>query len=459
MLFANSTLIKINSVLKGLCVFGLFSLPLTLFAQFNSPYSRYGLGDLVPANNMTTRGMGGVSTAYADRISVNFNNPASYSRFFATKSRTSNKLENARVIFDAGVHLESRTLVAPNTPQSFTGTEMIFSYIQVGIPLRRNWGLAFGIRPISRIGYKINQNERLIDGTTGEKLDSAITQFNGSGGGFLPTVGMGYAIGGFSIGANMGYMFGNRETDTRRAFLNDTVHFYSSQQRRTYSYGDIYFNSGMQYQFSLKNYTSVRLGVAGNWQQTINGTKDALTQTYVTGPAGEPIQVDSVYGEDNIEGEILYPAQISAGIMLEKNKPNGSGWSLGLDFSKGNWSEYRFFGTKDSVQNNFMLNAGGSFYPKPTKAYFSRVTYRFGVFTGEDYVKVDGKELPIFGASFGMALPIRLSRQAPNQINYVNLAFEFIKKGDEQSSLKENLFRFSVGFNFTDLWFMKRRYD
>ena len=217
MLFANSTLRKLITVVKGFCVLGLLSAPLTLLAQFNSPYSRYGLGDLVPANNMTTRGMGGVSAAYADRISVNFQNPASYARFYATKQRTGNKLENARVIFDAGVHLESRTLVAPNTPQSFTGTEMIFSYLQVGIPLRKNWGLAFGIRPLSRIGYKINQNERLFDPGTGEKMDSTITQFNGSGGGFLPSLGMGYSIGGFSIGMNMGDMFGNRETDTRRA--------------------------------------------------------------------------------------------------------------------------------------------------------------------------------------------------------------------------------------------------
>ncbi len=48
-----------------------FSLLLTafcipVFAQDNSPYSRYGLGDLVPNTNVNSRAMGGVSAGYVD---------------------------------------------------------------------------------------------------------------------------------------------------------------------------------------------------------------------------------------------------------------------------------------------------------------------------------------------------------------------------------------------------------
>ena len=46
----------------------------------NSPYSRYGLGDVLPSQNIMSRGIGGVSAAYADVISVNFQNPASYAK-------------------------------------------------------------------------------------------------------------------------------------------------------------------------------------------------------------------------------------------------------------------------------------------------------------------------------------------------------------------------------------------
>ena len=40
-----------------------FTLPAT--AQDNSPYSRYGLGDLVPNTNINTRAMGGISAGSA----------------------------------------------------------------------------------------------------------------------------------------------------------------------------------------------------------------------------------------------------------------------------------------------------------------------------------------------------------------------------------------------------------
>ena len=59
-------------------VFGLI-LSLNLSAQENSPFSRYGLGDLYPAQNIAARGMGGISAAYSNEQALNSVNPASYS--------------------------------------------------------------------------------------------------------------------------------------------------------------------------------------------------------------------------------------------------------------------------------------------------------------------------------------------------------------------------------------------
>jgi hypothetical protein len=110
------------------------------------------------------------------------------------------------------------------------------------------------------------------------------------------------------------------------------------------------------------------------------------------------------------------------------------------------------------VQDSWKIQAGGQINPKPGNAYFSRVSYRFGFTYGTDYIKVQEK-LPLFGATFGLALPIRSSRLAPNQYNAVNLSFEFLKRGNSDNVLKENMFRLSAGFNFTDLWFIKRKYE
>ncbi|HEU4470072.1 MAG TPA: hypothetical protein VFR58_03235, partial [Flavisolibacter sp.] len=209
------------SFVKACCPVLLLSASLAATAQDNSPYSRYGLGDAMPNSNITTRSMGGISAAYSDGISINFNNPASYSGFFASKEARSKKLESGRVVLDVGININNRTLIAPNTANRFTSSDLLFSYIQVGVPLRKNWGLSFGIRPVSRISYLVNRGERLKDPSTGLNIDSAVTQFRGSGGSYLPTIGTGFSIGSLSLGVNAGYIFGNREATTLRSLINN----------------------------------------------------------------------------------------------------------------------------------------------------------------------------------------------------------------------------------------------
>ncbi|MEK7225992.1 MAG: hypothetical protein AAB221_09945, partial [Bacteroidota bacterium] len=63
-----------------------------VFSQDNSPYSRYGIGDIVPNTNILSRGMGGVSAAYSDILSINFSNPASYASFQSLVEPRSKKI-------------------------------------------------------------------------------------------------------------------------------------------------------------------------------------------------------------------------------------------------------------------------------------------------------------------------------------------------------------------------------
>jgi hypothetical protein len=183
-----------------------------------------------------------------------------------------------------------------------------------------------------------------------------------------------------------------------------------------------------------------------------------MVQTFTRGSAGEELRIDSVYENNGVKGEVIYPSSYKGGFVLQRTNTNGSGWLFGADYTINKWSEYRFFGQKDLVQDNWMLNFGGQLTPRPRSNYFSNITYRFGLFTGKDYIKVLN-DLPLFGASFGMALPIRPSRLAPNQFTVFNLGFEYMKRGNDDNLLKENLFRVSLGLNVTDLWFGKRKYE
>ena len=433
-----------------------------LNAQDNSPYSRYGLGDITPSTNIVNRGMGIFSAAYAEPFYVNFNNPASYYAFLAYLEERSKKYASGRVLLDAALNFDNHTLREGNAPQKFTSSNALFSYLQIGVPLRKNWGFSFGLRQVTRISYKIDQFERLYDPVTGQPIDSAVTEYDGDGGVFLGSLGTGFAIKNFSIGLNFGYLFGKKVYSTKRGFINDSVKYNSSSYNTQTSFGNIYGNAGIQYKVDLNSKLLLHLGVYGNLKQNIGATQDILRQTAIGTQAGD-IQIDSVYQKKDVKGTVIYPASYGAGFVIEKklepqNNKYGT-WLIGLDFVQSNWKDYRFYGEQDSVQNSWQLKMGGEVRPEPKHNYFSNVTYRAGLMLGQDYIHVIEK-LPIWGLSFGVGLPLANYNQlARTQASIINLALEFTKRGNNNNLLKDNYFRLSVGFSFSDLWFIKRKYE
>jgi hypothetical protein len=399
--------------------------------------------------------MGGISAGYADFLTTNFNNPASYSSFRMFLEEKSKQPVSGRVLLDAGINIDNRTLRNPNQPEKFSSTNATFSYIQLGIPLRNNWGLSFGLRPISRINYKVGRRELLFNN---QPNDSAYTEFNGEGGAFLPTIGTGFAIKNLSLGVNMGYLFGKKEFSTTRAVFSDSAVYNTSKHNTLSSFGNLFFNAGAQYLINFSKRTSLRLGVAGNWKQNINASQDVTVETIIPNSTTGNVRQDSVFQKTGSDGEIIYPSSYTAGFVLQHTKEKGNGWLLGADLVQSKWSEYRFFGQADSVQDSWQLRVGGQIRPEPTRNYFSNVTYRAGFFLGPDYIKV-GNDLPQFGATLGLGLPIAPSRLSPYQYTIINLGFEYAKRGNNDNKLKENMFRISLGLNFSDLWFNKRRYD
>ena len=189
-------------------------------AQENSPYSRYGLGDLLPSSSIINRSMGGISAGYMDydkryeikdgylkSQTINFTNPASYSKLRITS-------------FDLGFEVDSRTIRSVDEVKKFKSVSPIISYVQLGVPLNRkhNLGMTFGLRPITRVNYKIGSGQRLPG------IDSVNTLYQGTGGTYQVYTGLGKSFGKFSVGFNAGYMFGNKNYTTRRDFVGNYFH-------------------------------------------------------------------------------------------------------------------------------------------------------------------------------------------------------------------------------------------
>ncbi len=431
-----------------------FSLQMSVTAQENSPYSRYGLGDLAPNHNIFTRSMGGISAALESYQSLNFTNPASLANINNT-------------IFDIGLDVNTRILKSSNPANKFTSVNTFISYLQLGFPLTTPkmakkkifWGMSVGLRPVTKINYKIEKNERL----TG--IDSLYTLYEGSGGTNQAFLSTGLRIKHFNIGISIGYMFGSKEYSTKLSFISDSITYYKSNSANETTFGGFFASGGMQYDVVLKkdekdNVTeNLRFGLYGNLQQKLNAKSDIVRETIVYDPGGVHFPIDSVFEAKDVKGKIVFPAMVGFGFCYENIN-----WMYGADFEYGNWNNYRYYGQADAVKNSWVLRAGAQYYPIKTgistKKYFRFVKYRAGLYYGSDYINVNNKR-PEYGFTIGTGMPLTSLKRISYTGEYVvlNTALEIGNRGNKQTNLRENIVRFSIGVSMNARWFQKPKYN
>lgn len=90
--------------------------------------------------------------------------------------------------------------------------------------------------------------------------------------------------------------------------------------------------------------------------------------------------------------------------------------------------------------------------PSRRGGYWQRAQYRAGLYYNNDYVKVQGNGIREIGASLGIGLPV------PGYRTVLNLAFDYKKRQAHPNPLiKEQYFGITLGINFNEVWFQKRR--
>jgi hypothetical protein len=87
------------------------------------------------------------------------------------------------------------------------------------------------------------------------------------------------------------------------------------------------------------------------------------------------------------------------------------------------------------------------------------VKYRAGVSFGKDYIAVD-HNLPLYTISLGGAFPLKLKHNFYDlQYSVMNLAFEYGNRGNKNNNITESIYRISVGFSLSDVWFRRQKYQ
>ena len=111
-----------------------------------SPFSRYGIGELNTIQSAHYFGFGNISSALSEPQNININNPASYASFIQYNPIFNVSLSGKSALYNSNYN---------GRETNSTGNNFGLNTLFIGLPVKKNWGLVFGITPISSQGYNI----------------------------------------------------------------------------------------------------------------------------------------------------------------------------------------------------------------------------------------------------------------------------------------------------------------
>ena len=269
-------MLKINRLLITIVLI-FMGLPLAAQNNTNSPYTRFGYGDLGDRSFGAGRAMGGVGYGLRSPKQINPMNPASYSC-----------MDSLTFLFDFGVAGQLSWFDDGNSRQHDINGNL--EYIALQFPVHRRIALSVGLLPYSYVGYQF--------GTVRNEAGVTFTEsYEGSGG-------LSDLYGGISIdlwkkrlavGANFGFLFGNITHEQVVLMSSEGTGAYNTSRSQELRIRDIKMDFGIQYTHPFSRTESVTLGFVFSPKNSLNADSYQLTQSYTSsGSDSEIIQSDTI---------------------------------------------------------------------------------------------------------------------------------------------------------------------
>lgn len=388
----------------------------------NSPYTRFGYGDVTESTSVELRGMGGASIGNYSPRSINPVNPASYS-----------SVDSLTFMFDIATGFRYSRFSDKNNTSSNTLTGNL-EYLTLRFPLAKKVGFSVGLLPYSFTGYNFMMSDSLPMPGNSKKIP--FTQsFNGSGG--FSQLYSGIAVKLFdrvSVGVNAYYLFGSM--NNYRSLVEGNSASSVTVENNQIKASDFRLRYGVQFFNTFNKKHHLTLGAIYESKTKLNGTFTATLN-------------DSVLTENkNFE----LPQTIGLGVNYNFDDK----LTIGLDYKLQTWKNTMYFGKKDTLVNSSTFALGAEYVPNPRgNKYADRIRYRVGLNASNPYYKVNSATLPYnYGVSLGVGIPLR--DNFTNKMSYINLAFEYGKIG-ASSTLREDYLKLTVSASLNDFWFFKRK--
>ena len=403
-------------------------------ADYSSPYSRFGIGDLLRTTHPAQMGMGGLSIAKRDARLINYQNPAAYTAY-----------DSLSFVFDGGARQHFSNWQSLDKSQRSEYSSL--GYLTMGFPITQWLKVTTGLVPVSDVGYQINNLRNIPDIGSVEQI------YEGEGGISEFFIGGGVQLSNrLSGGANASYVWGDIDL-SRLTYFPDSIYYWAAKVAQKRHISDIKFSYGLQYVQPLSEEWQATAGLTYSNATELSATEQRLSTQIIRNPNGAESVHDTVsYSPDN-KGSITMPASYGIGLMFEKNDR----LRIGVDYRHDNWEEYKAFGNpEDSLQNSNFFAIGAELWPEHNvlSSYFRKMKYRIGFHYSDTYLNLNNTTLSEVGIGFGVGLPVQSSGSS------VNLGVEIGRRGTTDNALvKENYIKFTLGISIFERWFIKRKYQ
>lgn len=426
------------------------SMPVYAQTRILSPYSRYGIGDILTASSPQITALGGITNAYRNNNTVNFENPASYTAF-----------DSLSCVFEGSLRSSFSQYTMATKGDLYAHGSL--NTLLFGFPILKWWRSSIGLVPVSSVGFK--------DSTIFDDANTGLYKtFNDGYGGFNKLYfGNGFKIGKFSVGVNVAYMFGQLNSIEQLSYPQNT---FSIRTENAFTVKDFVFNGGIQFQHTFKKCTTpaksdtikrmcarmkscmnkvndnleLVIGLTGGNGRALDASEEILTTRYITSSG---ILLDTTYNLTHPYSAMYYPASWGAGLMLRNKK-----WLIGADYSFSQWSEYYNFSNytklgelNKHITDSWSAGAGIEYTVKKMK-------FRMGGKYTQTNLKFDFKQIEQKSISVGVGVPFKGSK------NMMNISLEFGERGTEKFGLaKEQYIKAIFALSIYERWFVKPKYN
>jgi len=437
---------SINIMGNTLKYFFLFAFCYLFVAQsiaqndINTPYSKFGVGNVSPRFNHILGSMGGVGYALQHPYYINFKNPAALAAF-----------DSLSFIADFSFSAVNQQLKNDKLTQS--GTFAQFDYLAIGLPILKVWRMSAGIMPYSDVGYGILET-RKIDSLGTDKNVTLNYQYKGTGGLHLFYWGNAFKVcKGLTLGMNLSYLFGTINTSSYSEY--STEHTLNTMINNFRYLDGIYIAGGVQYHTSFKEKHSIGLGAVYENSIKVWSRENLIVLNYF-GTYNPNLSFDTVRyetGKKASKSTVKLPQVFGGGLSYGyKDRILAS-----VDVSWQNWKKFSMKNSNDKFQNNWITAFGVQYVPNPSSSkYFNKINFRVGARYATGYFVVKNHAISEFAVSFGLGFPIRTFTSRSS----VNVMFEYNRIGMVQNNLiLQNCYRLSFNFILQEKWYQRRKIE